>query len=612
MLFFLLCHVTWILISHLKADDTYTQLKKDLEYLDLKVTGRDLHRDRPPRPVKIAESDIDVKLSRLCEQDKILQELEARIRTLKEDKEMENAWGEYSNLEKDVDRLRSALQDQMTHTALSQQEKSQLRKELWRIEDVLAGLSSSKANYRVTIDSMQNPGESISPSAITHLHWNTGPERKLVPSASLSAVPSFSASTSVSELKAVHPSPQLSTGQSSQQLSHTAHQPKWPEEDVPPRPPLPQLYSPDEHPPAVPPLPKETTVIRHTSVRGLKRQSDERKRDREIGQYTNGDKVEIRAFLSEPELLAVSGQTGCLTRDSGYQTLPNREYDFCRCNKFIFKIKPVIKYFIIRYHQKRAYHNELEVSFTITNPLTDASQERPKSALERLYSGEPVQQRGRMSAEEQLERMKRHQKALVRERKRTLSQGERQGSTSRASSSSSSRPVSADLGSLRREQDFDLQLLERAVQGEERPAEHKERQRSHSDEWLTLNSTGTRELDLEPLDFQLDLSKELSKPQKVSIPERYVDMDPEEPLSPQEMEARHQKVERIKSILAKSSVQNIPPPVAVDKPAVPDIDSALQQQERIITMSYALASEASLKSKQVAGKQNKILLKHFI
>ncbi len=50
------------------------------------------------------------------------------------------------------------------------------------------------------------------------------------------------------------------------------------------------------------------------------------------------------------------------------------------------------------------------------------------------------------------------------------------------------------------------------------------------------------------------------------------------------------------------SVQNIPPPAAVDKLVLPDIDSALQEQERIITMSYALASEASLKSKQVAGK----------
>lgn len=50
------------------------------------------------------------------------------------------------------------------------------------------------------------------------------------------------------------------------------------------------------------------------------------------------------------------------------------------------------------------------------------------------------------------------------------------------------------------------------------------------------------------------------------------------------------------------SVQNIPPPATVDKPVLPDIDSVLQEQERIITMSYALASEASLKSKQVAGK----------
>lgn len=46
----------------------------------------------------------------------------------------------------------------------------------------------------------------------------------------------------------------------------------------------------------------------------------------------------------------------------------------------------------------------------------------------------------------------------------------------------------------------------------------------------------------------------------------------------------------------------MPPPAAVDKPVLPGIDSALQEQERIITMSYALASEASLKSKQVAGK----------
>lgn len=61
------------------------------------------------------------------------------------------------------------------------------------------------------------------------------------------------------------------------------------EDEAPPRPPLPELYSPEDQPPAVPPLPREATIIRHTSVRGLKRQSDERKRDREQGQCVNGD-----------------------------------------------------------------------------------------------------------------------------------------------------------------------------------------------------------------------------------------------------------------------------------------------------------------------------------
>lgn len=48
------------------------------------------------------------------------------------------------------------------------------------------------------------------------------------------------------------------------------------------------------------------------------------------------------------------------------------------------------------------------------------------------------------------------------------------------------------------------------------------------------------------------------------------------------------------------SVQNIASTVALDKPEVGPL--ALQEQERIITMSYTLASEASLKSKLVAGR----------
>lgn len=77
----------------------------------------------------------------------------------------------------------------------------------------------------------------------------------------------------------------------------------------------------------------------------------------------------------------------------------------------------------------------------------------------------------------------------------------------------------------RREQEFDLQLLERAVQGEEaqvvrsvqgeeRPPEHKERPRSHSDDWLSFSSaTGTPQNHdgLETSDYDADLIKEVQE-----------------------------------------------------------------------------------------------------
>uniref|UniRef100_A0A4W6DME1 Pleckstrin homology domain-containing family A member 7 n=1 Tax=Lates calcarifer TaxID=8187 RepID=A0A4W6DME1_LATCA len=541
-------------ITHtVSAPSLHGKTDKLESVLDVSHQQMEQYRDQPAHAEKIAY------------QQKLLQEDVVHIRAeiSQVSTEMENAWNEYSRLERDVDWLKSALQGQMNRSDLSQQEKVQIRKELWRIEDVIAGLSASKANYKVTISSVTNP------------------ERKFVPSVSVSSVPStMSGSPSAMEMRLSQQqqqqhSPHLSpSGHTPTLSSSPSQQPLHHSEDVPPRPPLPQLYSPDEHPPAVPPLPRETTVIRHTSVRGLKRQSDERKRDREIGQYTNGDsKVELRPFLSDPELMGAGDGSSHISvvasgHDGGYQTLPSRG----------------VAGSSLRLNQSSSISSYVTLRRATSAAGVKVRLRRPKSALERLYSGEPAQQqqRGKMSADEQLERMKRHQKALVRQRKRTLSHGDRHASSTSRPSSSSSRPLSADLGSWKREQEFDLQLLERAVQGEE--------------------AQGVR-TDLEPLDYDVDLNKELSKPQKVLIPERYVDSEPEEPLSPQEVEERHRKVERIKSILAKSSVQNLAPTVSVDKPEVGlvALDSALQEQERIITMSYALASEASLKSKLVAG-----------
>ncbi|XP_070964677.1 pleckstrin homology domain-containing family A member 7-like isoform X8 [Oncorhynchus clarkii lewisi] len=606
------------------VDDTYMQLKKDLEYLDLKVVGSQTLKEAT-RPVRVAESDVDVKLSRLCEQDKTLKELEVRICSLKEDKdklesvldvshqqmelyrdqaahlekiayqqrllqedvvhiraeissastEMARAWEDYSRLESSVEQLRAVLEAHMNHSATPQQEKTEIKRELWRIEDVMAGLSSSKANYKITIDSVQNP------------------ERKLVASVPDPAVPSQSATPPVGE---VRPPPR-----GSYTLPHNPV-PKWAEDEAPPRPPLPCLYDYEDPPPAIPPLPKEASVVvRHTSVRGLKRQSDERKRDRESGGCVNGDfKVELRSYLSEPELPGTG--TGS---EGGYQTLPNK--GLSGSSPRLNQSSNISSYVTLR-----------------RGAAASAERERPKSALEQLYSSgqqpQPLAQapRGRMSAEEQLERMKRHQRALVRERKRNLSQGERHSNTAHRTSSSTRALSSTDLGSWRREQqDFDLQLVQKAQveerqvaegQSDEGRSELKERERIQSDEWLSVMALPTiatpmRETDMEPLDYDLDLSRELSKPQKVSIPERYVESDPEEPLSQEEMEDRQRRAERIKNILAKSNFQNIHPSSGTSVPLnFTDLDIAMQQQERIMTVSHALASEASVKSKQFTAK----------
>ncbi|KAM4554345.1 pleckstrin homology domain-containing family A member 7-like isoform 3-T3 [Fundulus diaphanus] len=589
------------------ADESYMTLKKDLEYLDLKVAGSQTLKEAG-KPVMVAESDVDVKLSRLCEQDKILKDLETRISSLKNDKdklervldmshqqmeqyqeqpahaqkiayqqrllqedlvtiraqisrvstEMSHAWEEYSMLEQSVEQLRMALQAHMSHSDTSQQEKAELKRELWRIEDVIGGLSSSKANYKITVDSIQNP------------------DRRLVPSVSDPAVPSLSAE--------VQPPPRSS-------ISHTlphSNVPKWAEDNAPPRPPLPRLYDYEETPPVVPPLPKEASVIRHTSVRGLKRQSDERKRDRECGQcVANGDcKTDLRSYLSEPELPGSSHQiTGS---DADYQYYPSKG-----TTSWLDQSNSISSYVTLR-----------------RGAGSSAPKDRPKSAFERLSSpteGEQLpssQPRGRMTAEEQLERMKRHQRALVRERKRNLSHGDRSctglsSSTSQRSSSSSRLPTrpSDPPPSV-----FDWQEERPGAEGQSDEALHqvKERARRQSDEWVTVTARRVQEVDLEPLDYDLDISRELSKPDKVLIPERYVESDPEEPLSSEELEERSRRAERIKNLLTKSSVQNIQPSASVD---FSELDSAMQQQKRIMSVSHALASEASRKSKLVAGTE---------
>ncbi|XP_037059920.1 pleckstrin homology domain-containing family A member 5 isoform X22 [Peromyscus leucopus] len=145
------------------------------------------------------EVDIDAKLSRLCEQDKVVRALEEKLQQLHKEKytleqallsasqeiemnadnpaaiqtvvlqrddlqngllstcrelsrataELERAWREYDKLEYDVTVTRNQMQEQLDRLGEVQSEsagiqRAQIQKELWRIQDVMEGLSKHK------------------------------------------------------------------------------------------------------------------------------------------------------------------------------------------------------------------------------------------------------------------------------------------------------------------------------------------------------------------------------------------------------------------------------------------------------------------------------------
>ncbi|XP_006888506.1 PREDICTED: pleckstrin homology domain-containing family A member 5-like isoform X2 [Elephantulus edwardii] len=172
-------------------------LQRNTIYLDHQLSQEEcrgtLYKYRPE------EVDIDAKLSRLCEQDKVVHALEEKLQQLHKEKytleqallsasqeiemnadnptaiqtvvlqrddlqngllstcrelsrataELERAWREYDKLEYDVTVTRSQMQEQLDRLGEVQTEsagiqRAQIQKELWRIQDVTEGLSKHK------------------------------------------------------------------------------------------------------------------------------------------------------------------------------------------------------------------------------------------------------------------------------------------------------------------------------------------------------------------------------------------------------------------------------------------------------------------------------------
>nr|XP_030147943.3 pleckstrin homology domain-containing family A member 6 isoform X9 [Taeniopygia guttata] len=212
-----------------------------------------------------------------------------------------------------------------------------------------------------------------------------------------------------------------------------------------------------------------------------------------------------------------------------------------------------------------------------------SSRERPKSAV---FATET---KVKMSVEEQLDRMKRHQSGSMKEKRRSLQLPAPQPDTPGTKTPSSYKVVRRH----RSIHEVDISDLEAALRSDE-PGKAYE---TPQEEIARL-----RKMELEPQHYEVDINKELSTPDKVLIPERYVELEPESPLSPEEMKEKQKKVERIKTLIAKSSLQNVIPlgEGEVDTPQDPEVQ--LQEQEKRIEISCALAAEASRRGRMLSAQ----------
>ncbi|XP_034623164.1 pleckstrin homology domain-containing family A member 6 isoform X16 [Trachemys scripta elegans] len=204
-----------------------------------------------------------------------------------------------------------------------------------------------------------------------------------------------------------------------------------------------------------------------------------------------------------------------------------------------------------------------------------SSRERPKSAV---FSNE---MKAKMSVEEQIDRMKRHQSGSMKEKRRSLQLPANQQPDAPSTKAPASYKVVRRHRSIH---EVDISDLEAALRTEDSGKVYE----TPREEIARL-----RKMELEPQHYDVDISKELSTPDKVLIPERYIELEPDTPLSPEEMKEKQKKVERIKTLIAKSSLQNVIPLSEGEVDVPQDAETQLQEQEKRIEISCTLATEAS-------------------
>ncbi|XP_054529783.1 pleckstrin homology domain-containing family A member 6 isoform X17 [Pan troglodytes] len=537
---------------------------------------------------KLNEQDTDKLLGKLCEQNKVVREQDRLVQQLRAEKEslesalmgthqelemfgsqpaypeklrhkkdslqnqlinirvelsqattaLTNSTIEYEHLESEVSALHDDLWEQLNLDTQNEVLNRQIQKEIWRIQDVMEGLR--KNNPSRGTDTAKHRGG-------------------LGPSATYSSNSPASPLSSASLTSPLSPFSLVSGSQGS------PTKPGSNEEPGPPRPPLPKAYVPLESPPAVPPLPSESRFWPYPSSPSWHR-SGETARGQPKANYEQSKK--------DPH------QTLPLDTPRDISLVPTRQEVEAEKQAALNKVG------VVPPRTKSPTDDEVTPSAVVrrnasglTNGLS--SQERPKSAV---FPGEG---KVKMSVEEQIDRMRRHQSGSMKEKRRSLQL------PASPAPDPSPRPAYKVVRRHRSIHEVDISNLEAALRAEE-PG-------GHAYETPREEIARLRKMELEPQHYDVDINKELSTPDKVLIPERYIDLEPDTPLSPEELKEKQKKVERIKTLIAKSSMQNVVPIGEGDSVDVPqDSESQLQEQEKRIEISCALATEASRRGRMLS------------
>ncbi|XP_050823991.1 pleckstrin homology domain-containing family A member 5 isoform X11 [Gopherus flavomarginatus] len=519
------------------------------------------------------------KLSRLCEQDKVVQALEEKLQQLHKEKytleqallsasqeiemnadnpaaiqnvvlqrddlqngllstcrevsrataELERAWREYDKLEYDVTITRNHMQEQLDRLGEVQQtesggiQRAQIQKELWRIQDVMEGLSKHKQQRSST-------------------------EAGTIGSKSFSAIKYKNEE----------------------------------EEVVPPRPPLPRSYDFTEHPPIIPSLPSDSSSLLCYS-RGPVHLLEEKKIHQVQGYQRNGSYCgpDYRLYKSEPELTTVA-EVDESNGEEKTEPVSESETSATKGSHFPIGVVPP---------RTKSPTPELStIASYVTlrkNKKIDLRMERPRSAVEQLCLAENT--RPRMTVEEQMERIKRHQQACLREKKKGLNIiGVSDLSPSQSSSFVRDNPFK--LAQNRRKDDMvssNIKKLENAIREND-----LEQNPETTAEVVTQLNAGSEE-------HNADFTKELTKSDDPLLPDTCVIADPKEGNAEGEVE-KQKKLGKTHTV--DTSLQNMAP-IANHKHETSPKESeatSVQAQEGIIS-SFELAVQSS-RENQTAGK----------